>query len=289
MPEQKELAERNRLLRHAVRGGIEVKLGQTLIQAGLVLYTLDHCGHDTFTHTHPHYEFSTLLTGRMRYCSAESEAVLDEASGAWILIAPELPHRRQTLADNSMLLGFTLTIRNPAPAFARRIRKKLQKLDGSAVTGAAGQIGKLAASGQPFAAERLRQALTGVLLDFFIRSFGPLLNGEPEDGNPGAALDLADYYIEENLLRNITADDIARHAGISRRHFYRLFTERHGIPPKEFIIRQRLERAAAALVSGNRPVKEIAELAGFRNLSYFTRQFRKAFTVPPARYRRNGG
>ena len=37
------------------------------------------------------------------------------------------------------------------------------------------------------------------------------------------------------------------------------------------------------------PVKEIAAMTGFHNLSYFTRQFRRIFIQPPATYRRHGG
>jgi AraC-like DNA-binding protein len=61
------------------------------------------------------------------------------------------------------------------------------------------------------------------------------------------------------------------------------------MPLKEYIIRQRLSRAAAALIGTDRPVKEIAELAGFHNLSYFTRRFRRVYMTSPARYRRTGG
>ena len=58
---------------------------------------------------------------------------------------------------------------------------------------------------------------------------------------------------------------------------------------KEYINAHKLRKAEEYLKGTDCPVKEIAAMAGFRNLSYFTRQFRKVFIQPPAAYRRNGG
>lgn len=288
---QRELVERNRLMLHALRDGIELKLGGMAV-SGLVHYTTDVCGFDSGVHRHRHYELSTLLAGGMRYRLERDQAeevTLDGGSNRWVMIAPELPHRRRSLCNGSLLLGYTLNFKNPPPSFRRCIENRMLMLDGTAVCGELARIEELVTSDAPFRAERLRLRLTELLLEFFADAFGSMLGGEPATGSSGDILELAGYYIEENLTRNILADDIARQVGISRRHLYRLFTEKHGMPLREYIIRQRLARAAAALIGGDRPVKEIAELAGFRNLSYFTRQFHRVYTTSPARYRRLGG
>ena len=108
---QSEIIERNRLLLQALRGGIELRFGRTILQSGLCHYTQDDAGIDTFEHRHPHYELSLLLAGRMHYSGEKPDGesvTLDRPGLDWILIAPGLPHRRRTLADGSLLLGFAL-------------------------------------------------------------------------------------------------------------------------------------------------------------------------------------
>jgi len=291
MLSQSEIMERNRLMLRALHGGTELMLGTMQLRIGLVHYTLDHAGFDTFAHRHRHYECSVLLSGRMRYRLEEepgTEVVLEGGSGQWIMIAPELAHRRQALADNSLLLGFTLNFKNPPPSFLRAVKGKMRMLDGAAEREQVAEIAQETPGGPRFQAERLRLRLFELLLDFFADAFGSMFGEVPPSVRGGDILELADHYIEENLTRAITVDDISRHAGISRRHLYRLFEEKHGMPLKEYIIRQRLSRAAAALIGTDLPVKEIAGMAGFHNLSYFTRQFHRVFTMPPAKYRRLG-
>ncbi len=292
MSAQTDLIERNRLMLRALHGGAELMLGAMVIRVGLVHYTLDQAGFDTFVHRHRHYEFSALLSGRMRYRLEEAprtEVVLEGGLGQWIMIAPELIHRRQTLEDDSLLLGFTLDFKNPPPSFLRAVKGKMQLLDGSGVQALLAGIERLVEDSPPFLAERLRLRLIELLLEFFADVFGSMFGEVQSSIRGGDILELAEHYIEENLTGDIKVDDISRHAGISRRHLYRLFVEKHGMPLKEYIIRQRLSRAAAALIGTDRPVKEIAEMAGFHNLSYFTRQFHRVFTASPAKYRRLGG
>ena len=287
---QTETIERNRILLQALRGGLELRFGRTVLQSGLCHYTLDRAGLDTWEHRHPHYELSLLISGEMHYSSEEfSKAEILLHPGEWILIAPGLPHRRKTRLDNSFLLGFALRIQHPSPALHRCLKNKLQKLDGSTLRNQLEQLEKQFREPQPFQPQRVRLLLAEILLEFFAENFSAQLHEEPNAEYSFDPIELADHYIEENLTRSFTADELARAIGLSRRHLYRLFTEKHGIPLNEYIIRQRLSRAAAALIQTDNPVKEIAAMAGFRNLSYFTRQFRKVFIQPPAAYRRNGG
>ena len=289
---QSEIIERNRLLLQALRGGLELRFGETILQSGLCHYTQDDAGIDTFEHRHPHYELSLLLAGRMHYSGEESAAepvILERGGLDWILIAPGLPHRRRTQSHGSLLLGFALNLKNSSAALQRSLKGRLLKIDGSVVRSLTGRLDTLFHSPQRFRAERLRLLLSEILLEFFAENFSAQLHEEQQAGCSLDPLELVDHYIEENLTRRITADDIARSVGISRRHLYRLFTEKHGLPLKEYIIRQRLSRAAAALTHTDKPVKEIAAMTGFHNLSYFTRQFRRIFIQPPATYRRHGG
>ena len=290
MKSQPEIIEWNQLLLQSLRGGLELRFGRTVLQTRLCHYTLDDAGFDTREHRHPHYELSVLLSGEMFDCGAGPSALaVTLECGEWILIAPGLPHRRAARCDNSLLLGFALNIQHPSPALHRLLRNRLRKIDGSAVKNQLERLAQQFRELQPFRIQRLRLLLAEILLELFADNFSAQRQEQPDAAYSFDPIELADHYIEENLTRSFTADELARAIGLSRRHLYRRFTEKHGLPLNEYIIRQRLSRAAAALIHTDKPVKEIAAMAGFRNLSYFTRQFRRIFILPPAAYRRNGG
>ena len=86
----------------------------------------------------------------------------------------------------------------------------------------------------------------------------------------------------------LSVADLANAAGYSRFHFTRLFTQSEGMPPGEFIQRQRLALAVQMLQTTALPIKAVALRCGFRDPQYFGRSFRKAYGVPPGSFRRSG-
>jgi AraC family L-rhamnose operon regulatory protein RhaS len=67
-------------------------------------------------------------------------------------------------------------------------------------------------------------------------------------------------------------------------HFARVFRSLVGTPPGRYLLLVRLERARGMLRRG-RPVTEVSFDCGFRNLSYFTRAFRKRYGECPSAMR----
>lgn len=91
-------------------------------------------------------------------------------------------------------------------------------------------------------------------------------------------------YMEENLGRNFTLDELARAVGISRFHFSRLFRERTGESPMGYSLRLRVERAKEMLLQSDRRMSEIAVTLGFFDQSHFSRTFRRITGVSPGEY-----
>ena len=56
-------------------------------------------------------------------------------------------------------------------------------------------------------------------------------------------------------------------------HFRRLFKELTGMPPQQFLIQNRLRKAASLLIHTQDSVKRIADLAGMENAFYFFADF----------------
>ena len=91
-------------------------------------------------------------------------------------------------------------------------------------------------------------------------------------------------YIDENLLEEITAEDLAKIAGFSTDHFYKLFRSYVGVPIMEYVTRRKLQYALYELSQGKKII-DIAITYGFETHAGFTKAFKKTFGYPPNFYR----
>jgi len=66
-------------------------------------------------------------------------------------------------------------------------------------------------------------------------------------------------------------------------HFARVFRALVGKPPHRYLLEVRLARAARLLREGL-SVTETCFAAGFNNLSYFTRRFRRCYGTAPSQF-----
>ncbi|CAD6107461.1 AraC family transcriptional regulator [Escherichia coli] len=93
-------------------------------------------------------------------------------------------------------------------------------------------------------------------------------------------------WIERNLHRKITLQEIVRKSGYTSRHLYNLFMAGPGVSPSAYIKQRRLSLASVMLRDTRRPVTEIALMYGFEHLPSFTRTFSHYFLQSPLQYRR---
>jgi AraC family transcriptional regulator len=98
-----------------------------------------------------------------------------------------------------------------------------------------------------------------------------------------AILDLVEGALDEP---DLTGDDLAGRAYLSRFHFDRLVAAALGEPPGAFRRRLLLERAAHRLTAVPEPVIEVATAAGYGSREAFSRAFARAYGRPPSVYRR---
>ena len=127
---------------------------------------------------------------------------------------------------------------------------------------------------------------TALLLEIARLGAGDSLAGDaPLERDPHRLARLAARYIDDNLGRRLSIDEIAAHVGVSPRHFARLFIEFAGVSPSHYLQTARLDRARHLLRADELPIKTIAGVVGFADVQHFTRTFSRRFGLAPAAWR----
>jgi len=83
-----------------------------------------------------------------------------------------------------------------------------------------------------------------------------------------------------------TIAELAAAVGLSRSSLVERFTRYLAEPPMAYLTGWRLRLAAQALTASSKGVADIAAAVGYESEAAFNRAFKRAFGVPPARYRR---
>lgn len=112
---------------------------------------------------------------------------------------------------------------------------------------------------------------------------------EQNYNNNEDTLDSIVGYINNNLDKKISIEDLAAKAYMSKFHFIRVFKKTFGYTPHEFIINSRINAAKFYLLSSNKTLKEIVFLCGFTSESAFSNSFKKVVNISPTKYREKKG
>jgi len=90
-------------------------------------------------------------------------------------------------------------------------------------------------------------------------------------------------YILASLEHNISIDDIAQVATMSKFHFIRQFRQQFGITPHQYVLSCRVNLARRMLESG-KSLNQAAFEAGFADDSHLNRHFKRIYGVTPKRF-----
>jgi transcriptional regulator GlxA family with amidase domain len=92
-------------------------------------------------------------------------------------------------------------------------------------------------------------------------------------------------FMHQHLGLKLTAEQVARHAGLSVRNLNHLFQQELQQPPMRVLLDYRLDEACRHLRHTEDSIETIAEQCGLVNRHYFSRMLRQYRNTSPAAYR----
>jgi AraC family transcriptional regulator len=139
-------------------------------------------------------------------------------------------------------------------------------------------------TGMRLAAESLANVLAVQLIRHVLAPRRPALR---RDGAlPRGRLRAVVAYIEGHLDAGPTLEQLAAVVRLSPYHFAKQFKRATGLPPHQYVIARRVERAKQLLQGGDDfSLAEVAARAGFSDQSQFCRHFKRLVGVTPGRFR----
>lgn len=137
-------------------------------------------------------------------------------------------------------------------------------------------------AGFPYRNERIRGLLL-VLFSQLAREAKVTVASDSEIHFDAIARQRLECHVAQNPLA--TPRDLARQLELTLDYFTRRFRETYGIPPRAWLLEQRLQAAAMMLTEGSEDAAVIAKRIGFSDPRRFSRRFRQRFGHPPGRFR----
>lgn len=251
---------------------------QAADEPGLTFLHARFVTHEYGRHAHPEYAFGVIECGRQTFDTARPQ-FLDK--GDIVAINPEEVHDGRSNHPE----GYSYRMFYAAPELVRRYI--LDDADSDPVFRSAsardpGLAAALLRYHRLMDANRLLpiEAEAG-LLDLFemlFRRHGRSFDPRRERGD--ARVRLIRELVLDAPEQAFTLRGLAQAAGLSRRHFTRLFRRDVGIAPHQFVIQAKL-RAARRLIEAGEPVAEAAAAMGFADQSHFGRHFKRHYGFTP--------
>ncbi len=125
------------------------------------------------------------------------------------------------------------------------------------------------------------------LVMFFKRPGGQLQFSRRGEANPTgrSALQAVQRWVIAHPAADASLAALSARAGLSSRHFARVFRQELGSTPSAWVEAVRIDGARELLEAGERP-KQAAAACGFGDIDTFRRAFQRRVGVTPAEYRR---
>ena len=109
-------------------------------------------------------------------------------------------------------------------------------------------------------------------------------NTEKSDSQNHKYLSALTDYLNTNITKNITVEEMAKSIGISQSVLRKKVCEHYGCGPLQYFINLKINEAKRLIKIGNMNFTEISEHLGFETIHYFSRQFKNRVGKSPREY-----
>ncbi len=241
----------------------------------------------------PEQELWLVWAGRGRMRAADGERSMRPGFCAWM--RPGSSYAAAQEGDD--LLGITsirFRFQNRAVDLAAAYPEFYDAWDLAYVDAVTRRIVEIVGAGDAYPCPEVQETagllLAGLLSDLPSR-FAPGAGRVPSatERQHREAVQRVVRRIEEGFSRPLSVAALAREAGYSPTHFSVLFKKIAGETAEAMIVRMRIDRAGRLLCHTGLSIGEIADRTGYRDVYFFSRQFKSKTSLTPTAYRLSRG
>ncbi|WP_161568351.1 AraC family transcriptional regulator [Anaerobacillus alkaliphilus] len=120
-----------------------------------------------------------------------------------------------------------------------------------------------------------QQLLLAIIQDFHSQSLS---------GDTKQVIEASIDYMVNHYQTNMSLNDLAELAGLSKSHYSRLFRKYIGYSPIDYLTHLRIDRAKELLAHSDIRIKEVSQHVGYEDELYFSRTFKKIVGVSPTQF-----
>lgn len=254
--------------------------------------------HITASHSHPNIEIAYILSGTG--CYQVEERVYEVKQGDLLICNPGIVHRSivtdpadctlefvagftdvffQGMPDNQVVLpdgGHLLTLSNEAKREFSRCCYEILEENASTEPGRyymiQAQMIRMLVLIYRAISEKSEPEMVGLTFESYSRSY---------------VVKKILHYLNDNYAQKISLDQIAHNMYLSPVYISKIFKEKTGDSPINYLIRIRLARAKELLDKDAGNIKAIAAQVGYDDVYHFSKLFKKYYGVSPMNYRKS--
>ena len=228
-------------------------------------------------HHHTGFEIHIVTNGLHTYEVGNKKYELE--NGDFLLLPPKTVHRVVQTASFSekYTITFDLEKRRAIDCFQGRLTTRMSENIEFIV--------REASQKKEISVMLIENCITEIIVSIF-RTMGVKEKEQMERRDENAVVSLAKQYINDNIERVISVDEVSDYCRLSTKQLTRIFNGFENITAGEYIKKQRIEKIERLLADDSLSLKQISDMMGFNNEYYFNAFFKKHSGMPPGEYRK---
>ena len=218
-------------------------------------------------HSHPFCEMMVVYSGSLKVEIGDQPCLA--AAGEILLYPPEAAHLERVSGHGPAEFIFFSVSTPPRSTklVTRDARGRMRLLAGWLIEEAR-------------SSHAMKQAVVDSLLQALVLEFDLISTA----ATPGMAEQVR-LFLRESLAKQLTVDDLASVAHMSRAHFIRSYKQLTGITPMAELRQLRVQEAKNLVITTDLPLKTIALRVGLQDEHHLSHVFRRLLGVAPGHFR----